>query len=47
MHLLPIPFLKATFKPDAITPEENERALLCKWYHCTIKLDTYTRKEFS
>lgn len=46
-HLLPTPVLKTTLKPDAITLEKNERALLCKWYYCTIKLDTYVRKEFS
>lgn len=46
-HLLPTPVQKTTLKPDAITLEKNERALLCKWYYCTIKLDTYARKEFS
>lgn len=46
-HLLPTPVLKTTSKPDAITLEKNERALLCKCYYCTIKLDTYTRKELS
>lgn len=46
-HLLPTPVLKTTLKPDAITLEKNERAPLCKSYYCTIKLDSYTRKEFS
>lgn len=46
-HLLPTPVLKTTLKPDAITLERNERALLCEHYYCTIKLDTYTRREFS
>lgn len=47
MHPMPTLFLKTIFKPDVITLEESEIALLHMWYHCTIKLDTYTRMEFS